>query len=78
MFWYSPEDKTETVTDELLVETILNYGSMDDVRQLFKVMGIVSISKIFFTVINRSERSRNNYHELTRNYFTLLFNSYAY
>ncbi|NLC80332.1 MAG: hypothetical protein GX748_04035, partial [Lentisphaerae bacterium] len=32
LFWYSPGDKGETVTDELLVEHILNYGTMDDVR----------------------------------------------
>ncbi|GHT59041.1 hypothetical protein AGMMS50239_04800 [Bacteroidia bacterium] len=34
LFWYSPEDKAETVSDELLVETILNYGDMEAVRQL--------------------------------------------
>ncbi len=28
LFWYTPGDKCETVTDELLVETILNYGTM--------------------------------------------------
>ena len=61
LFWYSPEDKTETVTDELLVETILNYGSMNDVRELFNVFGKKNVADVFFTVTNRSERSRNNY-----------------
>jgi len=28
LFWYSPAPKSETVSDELLVETVLNYGSM--------------------------------------------------
>jgi hypothetical protein len=77
LFWYSPEDKAETVSDELLVETILNYGDMDAVRKLFRVMGIKKVASIFFNSINKSERSRNNYHELTLNYFTLLFNHYA-
>jgi hypothetical protein len=77
LFWYSPEDKAETVSDELLVETILNYGSMNDVRQLFRVAGIAPVAKIFFDSIGKSERRRNNYHELTLNYFTLLFNRYA-
>jgi hypothetical protein len=77
LFWYSPDDKAETVSDELLVETILNYGDMDAVRELFKVMGIKRVSSIFFNSINKSERSKNNYHELTLNYFTLLFNRYA-
>ncbi|GAB6394753.1 MAG: hypothetical protein MdMp024_1065 [Bacteroidales bacterium] len=77
LFWYSPGDKSETVSDELLVETILNYGTMQNVRQLFQVMGIKSVAGIFFDSISKSERRRNNYFELTANYFTLLFNKYA-
>jgi hypothetical protein len=77
LFWYSPAPKSETVSDELLVEVVLNYGNMDDLRTLFKVMGINSVSKIFFDSIGKSERRKGNYHELTLNYFTLLFNRYA-
>jgi len=62
----------------LLVETILNYGTMDDVRELFKVMGIQNVAKLFFDAITQSERRKNNYFELTENYFTLLFNKYAH
>ena len=78
LFWYSPEYNCETMSDELLVETILNYGNMAAVVKLFKVMGIKNVAKIFFTFIHRSERCKNNYHELTLNYFTLFFNRYAY
>jgi hypothetical protein len=79
LFWYSPADnKGETVSDELLVESVLNYGTMDDVLQLFDVMGIQNVATIFFNSINQSERKRNNYNELTLNYFTLLFNKYAH
>ncbi|GHS88650.1 hypothetical protein FACS1894201_10140 [Bacteroidia bacterium] len=77
LFWYSPEPKSETVSDELVVETILNYGSLNNVRQLFQVIGIKNTAKIFFDSIKKSERRKNNYHELTLNYFTLLFNRYA-
>ncbi|MDR2410083.1 MAG: hypothetical protein LBE13_18510 [Bacteroidales bacterium] len=78
LFWYSPEDKAETVSDELLVETILNYGDMDAVRKLFEVVGIKEVASIFFHSINKSERNKNNYHELTLHYFTLLFNRYVH
>jgi hypothetical protein len=44
LFWYSPENKEDTVSDELLVETILNYGDMEAVKQLFRVMGIKKVS----------------------------------
>jgi len=77
LFWYSPSPKSDTVSDELLVEIILNYGSMDDIRALFSVMEIKNVAKIFFDSIKKSDRRKNNYHELTRNYFTLLFNRYA-
>lgn len=77
LFWYSPEDKGETVSDELLVETILNYGTMQDVQELFSLMGIKSAAKIFFTSISRSDRRKDNYNMLTLNYFTLYFNRHA-
>ena len=78
LFWYTPAPKNEKVSDDLLVETILNYGTMDDVRELFRVMGIKNVAQIFFQAINQSERRKNNYFELTVNYFTLLFNRYAH
>jgi len=78
LFWYSPSPKNETVSDELLVEIVLNYGNIDDVIELFKVMNIRNVANIFFNSINKSERRKGNYHELTINYFTLLFKKYAY
>jgi hypothetical protein len=51
LFWYSPEDKAETVSDELLVETILNYGNMDAVRELFKMIGIQKTA--YYNLIER-------------------------
>jgi len=77
LFWYSPAPKSETVSDELLVEMILNYGNMNELRSLFDVMGINGVAKIFFDSIAKSERRKGNYYELTVNYFTLFFNRYA-
>jgi len=77
LFWYTPEDKGEKVTDELLVETMLNYGSLEQIQALFDLMGLKEVAEIFFHSINLSERRRNNYFEPTVNYFTLFFNRYA-
>jgi len=77
LFWYSPAPKSETVSDELLVEMVLNYGDMNQLRSLFAVMGINGVAKIFFDSISKSERRKGNYFELTLNYFTLFFNRYA-
>ena len=29
LFWYTPEESKRDISDELLVETILNYGTLD-------------------------------------------------
>ena len=74
LFWYSPAPKSETVSDELLVETILNYGTMDDVQKLFRIAGIAKIALIFKGMVGR--KKLNIYPELYH-YFTLYFNRYA-
>ncbi|GHT33614.1 hypothetical protein AGMMS49574_19680 [Bacteroidia bacterium] len=33
LFWYTPEDKKEEISDSLLVETILNYGTLENVKE---------------------------------------------
>lgn len=78
LFWYTPEDKKEDISPELLVETILNYGDMESIKKLFSLFGIKKTSEIFFSSINLSERRKGNFHELTINYFTHLFNKYTY
>ncbi len=78
LFWYTPAPKGKNVSDELLVETILNYGQLSDIKELFKIVGKKNIADIFFNSISKSERRKNNYNELTVNYFTLLFNRYAH
>ena len=77
LFWYTPEDKKDEISPEFLVETILNYGDMISTLQLFHLMGINEVAKIFFDSVNLSSRRKGNYHELTINYFTLVFGKYA-
>jgi len=77
LFWYTHDSKLVTISDSFLVETVLNYGDMNTVKGLFEIMGIKNVAKIFFNDISISERRKNNYQELTLNYFTLLFNRYA-
>jgi hypothetical protein len=78
LFWYIPPDKKADISDEVLIETILNYGDKDAFMQLFKLMGINNVAKLFFKSINTSERRKGNYSELTINYFTHVFSKYAH
>ena len=74
LFWYSPEDKAETVSDELLVESILNYGDMDMVRKLFEIMGLQQTATVFRGMTGRKQM---NYFPVIWNFFNLYFNRYA-
>ena len=77
LFWYIPEDKKEEISEDVLVEFILNYGDLEAVKGLFSLYGIKKVGDIFFNSINLSERRKGNYHELTLNFFSILFNRYA-
>ena len=74
LFWYSPEDKGETVSDELLVEHILNYGTMEDVRELFNVMGLQRVAEVFRGMTGR--KALNFFPEIW-NFFNLFFMRHA-
>jgi hypothetical protein len=70
LFWYIPEQKKEEVSHELLVETILNYGSLEEIKQLFGILGIQEVSKIFF---NAKGRKKLNYFPEIHNLFSIYF-----
>ncbi|MBR3302808.1 MAG: hypothetical protein IKI67_01300 [Bacteroidales bacterium] len=74
LFWYTPEDKKEAISDALLVETLLNYGTLNDIRELIETLGLENVARIFFSA---SGRQKGNYTPQIRHYFTLVFNRYA-
>lgn len=73
-FWYTPEQKKENISPELLLETILNYGDMDAVRELFKVMGLKNAATVFF---GTSGRKKMNYYPEIYHFFSLLLKRHA-
>jgi hypothetical protein len=77
LFWYTPEEKLDQISPAFLTETILNYGSLDDVRELFRLVGIKKVADIFFESIQKSERRRNNYFPDVENFFSLYFKKYV-
>ena len=74
LFWYSPAPKSETVSDELLVETLLNYGTLEEVRELFNIIGLQKVATIFWKMTGRKKL---NYFPEIHNYFNLYFKKYA-
>ena len=74
LFWYSPSPKSETVSDELLVETILNYGTLQQVHDFFSIMGIKNVSSIFAGMTGRKQL---NFFPEIHHYFDLYFKKYV-
>ena len=74
LFWYTPEAKKKDISDSLVVETILNYCTMDDVKALFNMMGMDKVAEVFFAA---KGRQKLNYFPQIYNYFTLVFNRYV-
>jgi hypothetical protein len=75
LFWSVSDKNLPNISDELLVETILNYGTLEDTKELINLLGIMQTATIFRkTTLNRI---RHNYFPETANFFTLYFNRHA-
>lgn len=64
----------ENLSDEIIVESVLNYGDFDDVKKMILILGIEKTAGIFRKEIRKK---RNNYRPEIKNYFQLYFNKYA-
>ena len=74
LFWYSPAPKSETVSDELLVETMLNYGTLEQIHDLFEAVGLQEAATIFWGMTGRKKM---NYFPEIHHYFDMYFKKYA-
>ena len=72
LIWYV-KDPTK-LSEESIVEHVLNYGDWNDVQEMIEIMGIKKVAKIFSKQTNRK---RVNYDEKIINYFKLYFSKYA-
>lgn len=58
-----------------VVEGVLNYGDMDDVRELLALLGTQEVAKIFKQ--HTTNQKRTNYRPEIVNYFQLYFRKHA-
>ncbi|MDO8655530.1 MAG: hypothetical protein Q7R48_03960 [bacterium] len=72
LFWSTKN--YDGLSNAAVVEGVLNYGDMDDVRELLSFMGIQEVAKTFRENTNRA---RVNYDPKIVNYFKLYFQKYA-
>jgi len=74
LFWYTPENKKLNIDNEFLVESILNYGTIEDVKELIKILGLNSVADIFYLA---KGRRKGNYFPEIYHFFDLVFSKYA-
>ena len=72
LFWSTKN--YDGLSNAAVVEAVLNYGDMNDVRELISILGMREMAKIFRGQINRQ---RVNYDPKIVNYFSLFFGRYA-
>jgi hypothetical protein len=77
LFWYLDDSKKEDLPLEIIVEFFLNYADEEDVKELFRLVGIKKVAEVFHRITSISERRSNNIAAINRNYFSLYFKKYA-
>jgi len=75
LFWSVSDSKLDLISDELFVETVLNYGRLEDVQTLFGLLGLEKVATIFRK--GAVQRERTNYLPQVKNYYSLYFDKYA-
>lgn len=72
LFWYIKD--LDELSEDFVLEQVLNYGDFEDVKLLFKILGLEKAADIF----RRQTRKRPcNYRPEIKNYFKLYFKEYA-
>lgn len=74
LFWSVSPEKIEDLPLESLVEAVLNYGNMEQLRELFSEVGEERVAAIFREQI---KRARKVYLPMVENYFRLYFDKYV-
>ena len=62
------------LNNEAVVEATLNYGDMDDIKELIAILGMKETARIFR---EQTSRARTNYQANVAHYFKLYFQKYA-
>lgn len=74
LFWWIKREKKKDISLNLLVETMLSYGNVKNIKKMFQLLGIKRVSDIFHRQISQK---RVNYNPRTINYFNLYFKKHA-
>lgn len=74
LFWYSPKEKLLEMSDEMLMEFLLNYSELSVIKKYFNLIGIKKAKEIFAKFTGR--KKGNLYPEIF-NFFMHYFARHA-
>lgn len=66
LLWYTPDKSKENISDELLLEMVINYSELDNILKLFKLMGLDKVKSILESF---EGRKKNNIYPELYNFF---------
>ena len=76
LFWYTKDSAKEDLPLPAVLEFFINYADKEDIKELFRIVGIKNAAKVFFEQLE-GWRTRNNYFPEFSNFFSLYFRKYA-
>lgn len=74
LFWYFDNNRLDKMSNEVLVEFILNYGSWEAFKDLLNTLDTKQVAEIFHL---QHAKKRTNYFPEISNYFNLYFKQHA-
>ncbi len=74
LVWYVKD--LEHLSEDSIVEHVLNYGDWDDVQELIRILGIKEVARIFREKSKPSPMGRTNYRPEVTRYFSLYFDAH--
>jgi hypothetical protein len=75
LWWWVPEAAKANLSLSAVVEALLIYGSIEDIKNLFGIVGIKKVAAIFYE--STRDRQRSNYPPEIKIFFTLYFERHA-
>lgn len=74
LFWWIPENELTQLSDEAIVEAVLNNGDEKAVRRLLGILGVERVAKLFY---RQTSGKRTNYRPRTIHFFRSYFKRHA-
>ena len=62
LFWYTPMEEKQNISEQMLVEFIINFGTLENIKELIQLYGVPKMQKLLLEFKDR--KKQNIYPEL--------------